>query len=201
MIGFLRSQGKILTVCKEAVVHTQMEKCTSVGFLLKGTLRMTKILSTGKEFVLRNLTSGEMYGELICFAENTYPCWIVATEKSIIFEIPTESMFTLLQKNPFLRAFMKSLSEKSLHLTNTIELLSLKKVNQKLAYCLLLYSEREGLSSFKLEVSVTDLAAQLGSSREAVSRALSELENLGYIKREGAKVIILHHAELENMLI
>ena len=171
----LSRQGKIITLLKEDVVHTQMEKCTSVGFILKGSLRMTKIFSTGKEFVIRNLPSGEMFGELICFSGSNYPCWIVATEDSIIFEIPTESMLTLLQKRIFLRAFMKSMSKKSLHLSSTIELLSLKKVDQKLAYNLLSQYEREGRSSFKLQVSVTDLAAQLGSSREAVSRSLSEL--------------------------
>jgi CRP-like cAMP-binding protein len=194
-------QGKIVTVSKESVIHTQMEKCTSVGFILEGTLRMTKIFSTGKEFVIRNLSAGEMFGELICFAGINYPCWIVATENSIIFEITTESMLTLLQKRTFLRSFMKSISKKSLHLINTIELLSLKKVEQKLAYNLLLQYEREGQSSFTMQVTVTELAAQLGSSREAVSRALSELESLQCIKRDGAKIMILNHEKLENILI
>jgi CRP/FNR family transcriptional regulator, dissimilatory nitrate respiration regulator len=194
-------QGKIITLLKEEVVHTQMEKCTSVGFILKGSLRMTKIFSTGKEFVLRNLPSGEMFGELICFAGSNYPCWIVATEDSIVFEISTESMLTLLQKSTFLRAFMKSMSKKSLHLSSTIDLLSLKRVEQKLAYSLLSQYEKEGGASFKLHASVTELAAQLGSSREAVSRSLSKLESIQCIKRDGAKVIILNHEKLENILI
>lgn len=86
---------------------------------------------------------------------------------------------------------MKNISKKSLHLSSTIDLLSLKKVDQKLAYNLLSQYEREGRSSFKLQVSVTELAAQLGSSREAVSKSLSELESMQCIKRDGAKVIIL----------
>ena len=138
---------------------------------------------------------------MICFAGSNYPCWIVATEDSIVFEISTESMLTLLQKRTFLRAFMKNISKKSLHLSSTIDLLSLKKVDQKLAYNLLSQYEREGRSSFKLQVSVTELAAQLGSSREAVSKSLSELESMQCIKRDGAKVIILNHELLENILL
>ncbi len=200
LIELLRKQGKVSTLVKEAVVHTQMEKCSSVGFILKGTLRMTKVFSSGKEFVIRNLSSGEMFGELVCFAGNNYPCWIVATEDSTIFEIPRESMLTLLQDKDFLRAFMKSISKKSLHLNNTIELLSLKKVNQKIAYNLLSRSEEKGSRVFELDVTITGLAVQVGSTREAVSRSFSELESLGCIKRDGTNIEIVNHEDLENII-
>ncbi len=196
----LRKQGKTSILEKERVIHTPLEACKSVGFILNGTLRMTKILSFGKEFVIKNLSAGQMFGELVCFAETNYPCWIVTTEKSTIFEIPINTILTLCKESDFLRIFMKDISKKCLHLTDTIELLSLKKVDQKLAYTLLSLFEGVKSKYLELDTTITELANQIGSSREAVSRSFTELESLKCIKRDGTKILLLNREKLEDIL-
>ncbi|NQT58322.1 MAG: Crp/Fnr family transcriptional regulator [Bacteroidetes bacterium] len=200
LIESLLRQGKTSVLEKESVVHTPMEACRSVGFILNGSLRMTKILSSGKEFVIKILSAGQMFGELVCFAENNYPCWIVTTENSTIFEIPIKTILSLCKESDFLRIFMKDISKKCLHLTDTIELLSLKKVDQKLAYTLLSLFEGVESKHLELDTTITELANQIGSSREAVSRSFTELESHKCIKRDGTKILLLNRGKLEDIL-
>ncbi len=71
----IKDYGRYITALKNETVHRPIESCTSVGFILSGMLRMTRIFSSGKELVIRSLPAGEMYGELVSFSAARYPCW------------------------------------------------------------------------------------------------------------------------------
>ena len=200
VIVSLQSQGRVRKFKKEDIVYTPLDKCVSVGFILQGSFRMTKFFSSGRELVIQCLPPGEMFGELICFTSNNYPCWIVSSDNSAIFELPIESLFRLIKDRTFLFAFMSDIAKKSLHLNNKIEILSLKKVNQKIAYFILSQIENINTSSLTLNMSISELAVHLGSSREAVSRSFSELESRGYITKQINQINIIDIKELENEL-
>lgn len=169
-----------------------------MGFILSGMLRMTRIFSSGKELVIRSLSAGDMYGELVSFSAARYPCWIIASDHSSLFEIDVDYLYRYFKKSDFVKAFMQDISSKSAGLNSTIEYLSLKTVKQKIAYYLI--SSEKQQSEFVLEKSLTDFAAKIGSSREAVSRALSELQSSGAIEKDRNVVTITDRDALEDLL-
>jgi CRP-like cAMP-binding protein len=93
---------------------------------------------------------------------------------------------------------MQDISSKSAGLNSTIEYLSLKTVKQKIAYYLL--SMREEQQRIILDRSLTAFAAKMGSSREAVSRALSDMHNVGIIIKDRNAVKITDKSALEELL-
>jgi CRP/FNR family transcriptional regulator len=90
-------------------------------------------------------------------------------------------------------------------LVEIIEELSFTTVRHRLASLLVRLSQREGTPSaagveFLLPGSNQDLAAQLGTVRELVSRNLSRLQAEGLLKLEGRRVVIPDLKSLEAEL-
>lgn len=185
---------------KDEILHTPHEACRSVGFILAGTLRMSRLFSSGREITFRILKSGEMYGELFAFAGHPYPCWVAASDAAQVFEVDAEH-FTDLFRNPlFVTAFMADIAEKSRRLNQSIELLSLPRVAQRLAHYLLFGTARADEAGYTGAATVTALAERLACSREAVSREIGRLTSAGILEGQGAGLKILDRIALEDLL-
>jgi len=90
-------------------------------------------------------------------------------------------------------------------LVEIIEELSFTTVRHRLASFLLRLAQREGTPSgagveFALPGSHQELAAQLGTVRELVSRNLSRMQAEGLLKLEGRRVVIADLKALEAEL-
>jgi CRP/FNR family transcriptional regulator len=87
-------------------------------------------------------------------------------------------------------------------LVGIIEELSFTTVRHRLAALLLRLAERTGIRTSRgVEIAITasnqELASQIGTVRELVSRNLSRLQAEGVIKMDGKTVIVLNMAALE----
>ncbi len=171
----LFNRGRKIKLEKGEVLHDSHEKCCAIGMVEKGKLRLSRVLSSGKEIFLKEFLPGELFGELIVFTEENYPGWLIASEPSTIREVGKSRLQNYLMNQDSLITYLSGISRKMTHLTDTIEIMSLKTVKQKIAFFLLSpdNNKSDNIHYFK----ISHLAIKLGCSREAVSRALSELEN------------------------
>ena len=186
------SLGRFREINENTILYRPTDRCKALGFLLNGTLKMSKFLSSGEELTIRTLDKGETFADLICFSNENYPCYISSFESSLIFELPTNSLLNLLKEDIFLTSFIKDISRKALLLNEKIELLALKRVDQRIAYYL--------LSNNEIDISVTGLANILNSSREAVSRTISKMVKSNILMHSNQKISILNKLELEKIL-
>jgi len=194
-------KGRRQVLARGDVVHTPHEKCRSLGLVESGSIRLARILPSGREVVVRDFLPGDLYGELLVFNQEPYPGWLTATAPSVIREISLPRLLEHLQNPEALLDFMRGISRKMIHLGDTIEILSLKTVKQKIAHVLLTRPSSdlpspEGNSRF----SVTRFAGGLGCSREAVSRALGELRREGLVTLERNSLVVSDPAGLEEIL-
>jgi CRP/FNR family transcriptional regulator len=88
------------------------------------------------------------------------------------------------------------LASKLRHSAEVIETLSLRQVDQRVAQYLLTVCEQRGyLNQTSCVVELTsnrsEIASRLGSTREVVSRAFSQLEKTGLIKMEGSRLVMI----------
>jgi len=186
----LFKNGKVIKLQKGEVLHNDHDKCTSLGKVISGKLRLSRPLTSGREIILKEFGPEELFAELIVFSGENYPGWLIASESSTVTEVDYQHILEYLDDRDSMVTFICGISKKLNHLTNKIEIMSLKTVKQKIAFSLL-------TDSLQGALSVSKTADTLGCSREALSRALSELEQEGAIVRKDGELRITERRMLE----
>ncbi len=181
---------------KGEVLHRPHEKCISLGYVQSGMLSMKKYLSSGKALSLTKFYPGEMYGELLVLAEENYRGWLIADEPATVLELNVEQLNNLLMEPSFKKIFFQRISYRVSTMTERMEILSYKKISDRIILYLLSHFD-EGK---EFEVNITTLAEELDFSREALSRAISLLENKEILFKNGHKLKIPSFPLLETQL-
>jgi len=179
---------------KNEVFGTPLDVCSAVGFVKSGRMAFKRYLPNGKEIQIIRFLPGDMFGELLVLAEEHYRGWLIAEENSVVWTLNKETLEKLLQNRESRIFFFKAISLRVSQLTQTLTILSYKKVSERLAFFLL----SEG-GSINLK-SVTDLSSKLNCSREAMSRTLLALEKSELISRRDGIIKVEDVIKLEEFI-
>ncbi|MBN2807960.1 MAG: Crp/Fnr family transcriptional regulator [Deltaproteobacteria bacterium] len=170
------------------------------GFYLvkEGKVKIYMISPEGKEQILHIFGSGEPFGEVPVFAGKSFPAHAVALEDCRLIFLPRDDFVALVAANPALALnLLAALAARLRQFTKMIDALSLKEVPGRLAAHLLFLSEKQlAGDNLQLELSKTQLASLLGTIPETLSRMLSKLQREGFIRIDGAKILISDRAGL-----
>lgn len=192
----LFEKGKTVKLSREEVLHSPMDACSAIGYVKSGKLRLSRILTSGKEIYINEFKEGEIFAELIVFSSENYPGWLIASEETTVIELKLNHLLTFLKDDVALISFFKEISGRVTALTNTIEILSQKTIKQKIAHYLLRESDEED----QTPVCIRDLSKKLGCSREALSRSISELVSRKIIRQIKNTILITDRVLLEELL-
>ena len=165
-------------------------------FLLEGTVRLYKIYGEFKEATVALLKDGGVFGELSldegswqdAFAEAITDTRIAVVRKSVLTEV--------IKRHPeFAVKLLFSFSERLRQSDEMIESLLDREVSARLATLLLNLSNRFGEtngSGTVLNVRFThqDLANMIVSTREAVSKVMSEFQRDGLIEVRNRRIFV-----------
>jgi CRP-like cAMP-binding protein len=194
--GDLFENGTQVELDRGETLHHSDEHCRALGRVVRGELRLSRVLSTGKEIFLRDFKAGDLFAELIVFTGEKYPGWLIASVPSLVTEVKLSQVLAYLEQHDALVSYFTGISEKMAHLSRTIEVLSLKTVRQRIAYTLL-YGN---LFDRGVSLSLSRLAGYIDCSREAVSRDISTMESEGLLIRVPGSLEILNRRGLEELL-
>ena len=192
----LFEKGKQTELDKGDILHRSDEKCRAIGLVLSGELRLSRVLSTGKEIFMKDFRAGDIFAELIVFTAEYYPGWMIASEPSVVVEVEWAQVLQYLGGNENLIPYLAGISRKMAHLSHRIEIASFKTVREKIAFVLL--NEKGGKSG--IPVNITRLAEEISCSREAVSRAFNSMEAEGLLERTAGKMVVPNKKGLEDIL-
>ena len=165
-------------------------------FLLEGTVRLYKMYGEYKEATVALLKDGGVFGELTleetprqnAFAEAVSDVRLVRVRKSALNEV--------IKRHPdFATKLFFSFSERLRQSDEVIESLLNREVSARLATLLLNLGERFGEtdgSGTVLNVRLThqDLANMIVSTREAVSKVMSEFQRDGLIEVRNRRISV-----------
>jgi CRP/FNR family transcriptional regulator, global nitrogen regulator len=167
-----------------------------VYFLLEGTVRLYKIYGDYKEATIALLTDGDVFGELSleekscqnAFAEAVTDARVAVVRKSVLKE-------AIKRRPEFALKLFSAFSERFRQSDETIESLLDREVSARLATLLSHLGERFGEphgSGTVLKVRLThqDLANMIFSTREAVSKEMSEFQRAGFIETRNHRIIV-----------
>ena len=194
--GDLFKHGEQIDLQKGEIFHRSDENCQAMGMVLSGEVRLSRVLSSGKEIFLKDFRVGDLFAEIIVFTAEQYPGWLIASEPSRVIEVKQSHVLNYFGANDILTSYLAGISKKMAHLSRTIEVLSLKTVKQKIAFSLLY----ENMKNNRIRINVSRFAADINSSREAVSRELTLMESEGLLKRDRGFLIIRDEKRLESII-
>jgi len=179
------------------------EGAPCVGFYIvsKGRVRIFKVSPSGREQVLALEGPGSSIAELPVFDGGPYPASGVAVEPSELLFIARQDFRALCMEFPEIALKVLEVAGARLRrLVGIIEELSFTTVRHRLISWILRQAKNEGGLRFTLNASHQELAAQIGTVRELVSRNLARLQAQEFIAINGHEVRILNQEGLEGEL-
>lgn len=170
-------------------------------FLLEGTVRLYKIYGEYKEATVALLKDGGIFGELSLdetpaqnvFAEAVTDARVVGARKSTLNQV--------IKSDPeFAMKLFFSFSERLRQSDEVIESLLNREVAARLATLLLNLGERFGETEgsgtiLKVRLTHQDLANMIVSTREAVSKVMSEFQRDGLIEVRNRRICVTSRLE------
>jgi CRP/FNR family transcriptional regulator len=175
--------------------------CEGLYIVSKGRVRIFKTSPSGREQVLAIEGPCSSIAELPVFDGGPYPASVTAIEPSELLFIGRQNFRALCLENPEIALkVLQVVGVRLRRLVGIIEELSFTTVRHRLISWILREARHERGNRFTLEVSHQEIAAQIGTVRELVSRNLLRLQAQELIAIRGHEIAILNRDGLEAEL-
>jgi CRP/FNR family transcriptional regulator, dissimilatory nitrate respiration regulator len=168
--------------------------------VLKGRVKVYKLSPRGDGQVLHIFGPGEALAEAAVLAGGNYPAFAEVIEDADLLAVGRKELRRAVAADPELAlGMLAGMAAKLIEFARLIEDLSLKDVPARLAAALLRMSRQAGGATFRLEQTKRDLAGQIGTVPETLSRALGRLRAAGLVRVRGRQITILDPQGLEEL--
>ena len=187
-------------------VFTEGEPCAGLYVVESGHIRIFKSSAGGREQVLSVDGPGSSVAELPVFDGGNYPASVTAVGDATLLFVSKQDFQSLCLAHPQVALkVLRVVGARLRRLVGIIEELSFTTVRHRLASFLLRLARAEGRrtadgTEVTLPASNQELASQIGTVRELVSRNLSRFQSEGVLKMDGRRVIIQDVKALEAEL-
>jgi len=181
----------------EELLFSEGEPCEGFYIVLSGKIRIFKTSANGREQVLAMEGPGSSVAELPVFDGGRYPASVAATEASEMIFISRRDFQAFCLEHPQVALKVLAVVGSRLRrLVGIIEELSFTTVRQRLVAHLLRLAEDIGNKTARgIEITLPgshqDLAHQIGTVRELVSRNLSRLQAEGLLEVDARHIVVL----------
>jgi CRP/FNR family transcriptional regulator len=192
----LLEQAQVARVPTGALIFDEHQPCGSFPFLLAGGIRVHKCAPSGRELPLYRVLPGEscVISSSCLLGRTDYNARGVAESATTLLLVP-RPLFDELLDTPAFRTFVfAQFSERIADLMQLIEEVAFHKLDQRLA-ALLLGKGRV------LHATHQQLAEELGSVREIVSRLLKGFADQGMVRLGREQIEILDPQRLRTLAV
>lgn len=178
------------------LLFTEGEACHGIHIIAEGRVRIFKTSANGREQVLAVNQPGESVAELPVFDGGRYPASAVAIEETQIAFISQRDFHGYCLEHPQVALKVLSVAGARLRrLVEIIEELSFTTIRQRLVATLLKLAQNEGAPTargieFLLPSTHQELANQLGTVRELISRNLMRLQAEGLLEVDARHIVV-----------
>jgi CRP/FNR family transcriptional regulator, global nitrogen regulator len=183
-------------------IFTPGDPDNQLYFLLSGTVRLYKIYGDYKEATTALLKDGGVFGKLNLVEGRWQDVFAEAVTEATVASIQKAALERVIKSNPeFALKLFSSLSERLRQSDEVIESLLHREVSTRLATLLMNLGERFGENDHAevlvgVRLTHQDLANMIASTREAVSKVMSEFQRDGVIETRNRRIAILDSGAL-----
>lgn len=182
---------------KGEALFSEGDEANGFYLLVEGHLKLCRVSPDGREKVLHFVRPGETFAEAAFFGDGKYPAEARALEAGEAVFLPRQGFMELMTGNPrFAMNLVVSLSLSLRRFARQIEELTFADVTSRLASFLVKRAAEkstsyDGITYLELGIKKGELAAQLGTASETISRTFRKLKEEGILEMEARKVTIL----------
>ena len=198
--ALIRSNGVVRKVNAGDVLYREGDECTHLPLVVSGELILAKHAESGRGITLYRVEGGEscILSTLSILNEETFPAEATSRSASTLLLVPAEVLRRLIERDSGWRQFVFSTYHRRLSgLIALIEEVVFGKLDLRLAELLLEMAAENGPS---LRTTHQQLAEQLGSSREVVSRLLKDWERQQLVELRRGELTIRDPEHLKKII-
>jgi len=189
----------------DTLILREDEEGDTLFIILTGRVTVSVHSGDGKEVILSVLSDGEFFGEISILDGEPRSASITATDDTELLLLRRADFLDCLHHYPkIVTTLLSSLANRLRRTNRQVESLALLKSYGRVAGVLLLLAEDQGVYQDDGSITITErpilqeIAGLAGTSRETVSRILNNLEQKGYINRDGRKIHIRDPDRLQD---
>ncbi|MEA1889942.1 MAG: Crp/Fnr family transcriptional regulator [Pseudomonadota bacterium] len=177
---------------RNSIIIAEGEQSDSLYLVNEGKVKIYISDADGREMQLKILEPGDYFGELALIDQKPRSASAMATCDCQLSVITSRDFLKCLSDNQEMSLIMLQVLAKRLRdATELQRQLALMGVYGRLRVTLLsLAIDKDGTHKLEPKPTQQDIANKIGSSREMVSRILSNLKSQGYIEINKASIII-----------
>lgn len=208
-----KNKIKLLLSCLEPSVQVYTkndfivqtgEMLDGLGIILKGEASVFKDSLSGNRMLIKNISAGEMFGEVALFAnKNEWPAIVQAKSPLTVCYISKERMLGRCASNcewhnSMIKNMLEIVSKRAMMLHKKLDYISIKTMRSKL--CTYIYEQylKCKKHTIILPVNRSQLAEYLNVSRPSMSRELARMKDEGIIDYHLSTVKILDLERLKR---
>lgn len=191
----LLQHGQLRQVAAGTVMFDVAQPCTGFPLVLAGAIGVSKLSETGREIQLYRVGAGDscILSSTCLLGSIDYDAHGVALTDSTVFVLPRPAFERLLaDSEAFRRYVFRLFAERIADLMQTVEAVAFRRLDQRLAALLLQRGP-------ELRITHQQLADELGSVREIVSRIVGGFADRGLVKTGREQITVLDEAGLRRV--
>ena len=176
-------------------VFVEGDEANAIALVLSGVVRVYKIGETGREITLYRFGTGEscILTANAILSTQTFPALATVEEDVEAIMIPSAAFRTWVDESDLWRSFVFNLlSQRLAKMLAIVDQVTFHRMDSRLAALLLRRSEDQN----PVRTTHQELAAELGSSREVISRLLADLAALKLIHLSRGTIAVLDRQSL-----
>ncbi len=177
-----------------SLICNEGTECGSLPLLLEGRARVYKLSETGREITLYRLGVGEscILTASCILSDVPFPAFAVSETPIEAVAVPVTDVNSWMGESAAWREYLFGLiSGRFADVISMVEEVAFRRVDRRIA-ALLLKRSIEGGNNV-IAVTHQEIASDLGSSREVVSRILKDFETASHIEVSRGHVRVLDH--------
>ncbi len=189
------------------LIFTQGQQGDAIFFVIKGRVKIMVMSADGREKIIKVMEPGHVFGEVVLFAGGAYPATAQPMEDCQVGVLRNEDVYSLLRKNTELAINLLQLLARRLRMAQSqLHDLALKDVFTRVTQLVCELAENEGVVlpcgavEVKLRLTREEMAQLVGTSRETLTRTLSELRQQGLINIDRNQILVPSLARLRAVI-
>lgn len=193
----LEAAGRIAQIAKGTRVFGPGQTPQHYVLLIDGDIRVSQMSDGGREIVLYRVTPGDSCAltTACLLGEQSYTADAVAETDVVAVLVPRAAFDDMMARSQAFRHFvLAAFSHRLTDLFRLIDEIAFQRMDVRLAHKLLeLAGDRD-----EIEITHQQLASEIGTAREVVSRQLNELQRRGWITAGRGSLRIVDRAQLRK---
>jgi CRP/FNR family transcriptional regulator len=191
VIGFVESkcETKVVKIPANTMVASEGMRCVNFSLVIEGAIKVYKTSEDGKIITLYHINKNEgcILTTASIFNDLPFPAMAQTISECKVITFPAHYLTQYFNENLAWRKFIFSmLLDKMATLVNVVDDLAFYKLDKRLMHWL--YSNKK---AGVVEATHQEIANQLASTREVISRSLKKLEKQKLIQLSRGKIVVM----------